>query len=156
MDPITFALIALGAAALITIVFFFLAINNAIAYQREVEEANRRMEELRRKVEDEAQRLRQVEQESKRREIEDKMREVEELRKKIKQEKEQWEKETSIATAIVEIAANPSISNIVKLIRLIYESIVLRNHIKDPENATSTVRHRVDEFIRKAERSLDL
>jgi predicted ATP-dependent protease len=147
MDPISFALIALGAAALIGIVFFFLAIDNAMAYQREIEESNRKLEELRKKAEDEERRRKQLEQEKERRE-------VAELLQKIKQEQEQWRKETSIASAIVEIAANPSIPNIVKMVRLIYESIFLRNHLKDPQNARDEARRRVDMFVERAEKTL--
>jgi hypothetical protein len=49
MDPVTLFLVGIGAVALVGIVLFFLAINNAIAYQKEIADANRKLEELRRK-----------------------------------------------------------------------------------------------------------
>jgi ABC-type protease/lipase transport system fused ATPase/permease subunit len=147
MDPVTLFLVGIGAVALVGIVLFFLAINNAIAYQKEIADANRKLEELRRKAEDQERRLKQLQQEKERRE-------VEELLKKIRLEQAQWRKETSIASAIVEIAANPTPSNIIRLIRLIFDSFILKDHLKDPKNATYNARRRVDEFVRRTEQSL--
>jgi hypothetical protein len=79
MDPVTLFLVGIGAVALVGIVLFFLAINNAIAYQKEIADANRKLEELRRKAEDQERRLKQLQQEKERRE-------VEELLKKIRLE----------------------------------------------------------------------
>jgi biopolymer transport protein ExbB/TolQ len=151
MDPITLFLIGIGAVALVGIVLFFLVSENAKAYQREIEESNRKLEELRRKVEDEERKRKQLEDEKGRREVEDFFKEI---KQELNQEEEKWRKETSIASALVEIAADPSIPNIAKLVRLIYESIFLKNHLKDPQNARYEARRRVDTFVERAEQVL--
>jgi membrane protein implicated in regulation of membrane protease activity len=153
MDPITIALITIGAGALIAMVFYLIynaalyltAVIAAVAQVAAIEAYTLKMEE-RVRYEMENQRQKSTY------EMEEQRRKLQELLEEIRQEKAKLEKEETIAKAIDSIVSGSPASivlNIGRLIKLIYESYILKNNLKNPDESVNAVRQRVQYLERK-------
>jgi len=153
MDPITIALITIGAGALIAMVFYLIynaalylaTVIAAVAQVAAIEASTLKIEErVRYEIENQRQKSTY--------EMEEQRRKLQELLKEIRQEKAKLEKEETIAKAIDSIVSGSPASivlNIGRLIKLIYESYILKNNLKNPDESVNAVRQRVQYLERK-------
>ena len=141
MDPITLGLVALGAGALVAMVFFLIA--SASAYVAIIVTANevfiKLLEELRQREE-------QIENERDRIINEQERQKLNEYRKQLTEEIKKMEEEKKIAKEIEKKVSGSSIkiiSNLPRLIYLIYKSFILRENLKNPEESINLVKRKI-------------
>jgi len=80
MDPITFTLIGLGLVALVTIVTYFLVVENAENYKKEVENSKKKLEKLEQELKRQQQKYEQQERDTE--ELRENLRNQDEVKKK--------------------------------------------------------------------------
>lgn len=157
MDPITAALVGIGAVVFAAMIFFL--IDNITTVIKEIEEsmkrtleaearAKRALEEYEKRIEVQAERLRD----------EDKIRRLNSIKSELEDLKNQYGRENSIAESIDSIlSGGPAtiVLNIVRLIDLIRKSFFLSKNLKNPKNSIIDIERKIERLERKLELILD-
>ncbi len=157
MDPITIGLIALGVGAVIAMVFFLIA--SVGLYLSAIITAIREFDLLRKRLEQRLLQIRKNEQdkainEQRRRENEQRRQKLEALRRELDREIKEMKEEEEIAKEIQKIVSKPPHKialNLVKLVQLIYQSYILKNNLKNPEESINSVKRKVERIEREFE-----
>ncbi|NEQ29608.1 MAG: hypothetical protein F6K04_01195 [Leptolyngbya sp. SIO4C5] len=139
MDPITITLIALGAGGLVLMVFFLIA--SAAILLATIDSACKEIIRLIYESEEKKSTLKAENEREKRK--------LEEFQKILEEERKKMEEEKAIVTeiqSIVKESPHKIALKLPRLIQLIYESLILRNNLKNPENSINAVKKKIEDL----------